>query len=362
MNQKLYDYAGVIHVHSLHSDGMGTMDEIVEAARKVGLDFVMMTDHSSHPHREHKYENFNPFKSREDGYEGWQGNVLMVIGQEITPRYSHYIAFGAKEPIHYYNGTPQQSIDEVNRQGGIGFIAHPDHVGTKKFGVLSYRWVKWGVKNYTGMSIWDLMTDWQEKTESLPSGLFSYFFPGFVLAGPKDVTLKRWDKLCQERKIVGIGESDNHAAKRKVIGFTFTIFHYHRAFKLIRNHVLMKEPFTGDDEEDIQKLFTALKRGNSYVCNDRWHPAKGFEFVIEDDNQMAIPGDSINLNGKLNLKIKVPLRAKVRLIRNGIPAWEGVTEEYSSEIKEKGIYRIEAFQRRKFQWKPWIFSNPIYVQ
>ena len=36
---------GVIHVHSVRSDGRGTPDEIAEAAARAGLKFVVITDH-----------------------------------------------------------------------------------------------------------------------------------------------------------------------------------------------------------------------------------------------------------------------------------------------------------------------------
>jgi hypothetical protein len=32
-------------------------------------------------------------------------------------------------------------------------------------------------------------------------------------------------------------------------------------------------------------------------------------------------------------------------------------------VKEKGVYRVEVFRRLAFfGWRPWIFTNPIYLR
>jgi len=38
---------GVVHVHTTLSDGGGTPEEVVGAARAIGLDFVAITDHNN---------------------------------------------------------------------------------------------------------------------------------------------------------------------------------------------------------------------------------------------------------------------------------------------------------------------------
>ena len=39
----MHDLSCVVHLHSLHSDGTGTVDEIVRAARRAGVDVVLLT-------------------------------------------------------------------------------------------------------------------------------------------------------------------------------------------------------------------------------------------------------------------------------------------------------------------------------
>jgi len=31
-------------------------------------------------------------------------------------------------------------------------------------------------------------------------------------------------------------------------------------------------------------------------------------------------------------------------------------------IDERGIYRVEVYLKRHLKYRPWIFSNPIYVK
>jgi len=39
-----------------------------------------------------------------------------------------------------------------------------------------------------------------------------------------------------------------------------------------------------------------------------------------------------------------------------------VGKELTCGIDEPGIYRVEAYVRKAFKYRPWIFSNPVYVR
>ncbi|HVO68343.1 MAG TPA: CehA/McbA family metallohydrolase [Syntrophales bacterium] len=350
----LYDYTGVIHVHSVYSfDGRISVPDILEAARANGIDFIMLTDHSN-------------VRAREEGFEGWQGDTLLVIGQEIAPRFNHYLAFQINEPIIVTEDAadvdPQVYMNDVQVQGGIGFIAHPDHGGTKLFHVKHYPWINWGVTGYTGMGIWDFMTDWQGTLTGYFKALFSYLFPAFVLKGPKEETLRRWDQLNKDFKVVGIGELDNHDTMKRMMGLNLSVFPFTKAFKLVRTHVLTEGPFTKDDKRDIELLISALKHGRVYVAQEYYHEAKGFSFVVQDNGRSATMGDVFILDGKACLDIMLPTTAKIRIIRGGIPYREEITNNMACSISEKGEYRVEAYLKVFGKYLPWIFSNPIYVK
>ncbi|HAM38919.1 MAG: hypothetical protein A2474_04025 [Elusimicrobia bacterium RIFOXYC2_FULL_34_12] len=326
-------YSGAIHIHSFYSfDGSKKIDYLTKTAKKCGLDYIIINDH---------------FSIEAKKYEGWHDDVLVIVGEEISPRYNHYLAFNIKEPIAVdrdYN-NPQTYIDEVNKQGGFGFIAHPDHAGNKKFGVKDYRWSDWKVKGYTGFCIWDLQNDWQITLKGYPSALLSYLFPARYLRGPKKETLKRWDELNQNQadKKYAIGEIDNHESARRYFGLNFYIFPFEFAFRTIRTHILLNEPFSKDNS-DIIKVYNAIKNGNTYISNDFYHNAKGFEFYKENNH----------------IKVKTPVKSVIRIIKNGKNISEVFSDTMNIEISGKGCYRCECYLK-KYGLRPWIFSNPIFV-
>jgi hypothetical protein len=349
----LYDYTGVIHVHSVYSfDGRISVPDILEAARSNGIDFIMLTDHSD-------------LRAREEGFDGWRGNTLLVIGQEIAPRFNHYLAFQTNTPIviteDQQNIDPQTYMNQVKAQGGIGFIAHPDHGGTKLFHVKHYPWSDWTVSGYTGMGIWDFMTDWQGTLSGYIKALFSFIFPAFFLRGPKKETLQRWDQLNHNFRVVGIGELDNHDTMRTVMGLKFSVFPFAKAFKLVRTHVITERPFTSDDTKDIELLLSALKQGRVYVAQEYYRQAKGFSFTLQDNSQFATMGDEFVLDGEARLTATLPAAAKIRIIRNGKPYREEVTHNLTCNISKEGVYRVEAYLKKFGKYLPWIFSNHIYI-
>ena len=351
---KYYDYTGVIHLHSAFSfDGHVGLDKIIDAAAKNGIDFLMLTDHDH-------------LQARDEGWEGWRGKVLMIVGEEIAPRFNHYLAFNIykpiKSPADEQDMHPQKYIDAVNSSGGFGFIAHPDHEGTKTFHVKHYPWTAWSVDGYAGISIWDFMTDWQSSLRGYLPSLLSFLFPAFFLRGPRRISLERWDALNQKKKIVGIGELDNHGSIVKIGAFKIAALPFNRAFKFIHTHVCTQEPLSGDHQKDIPLLFKALLHGRCYAAMEYFQSAKGFSFFITANNVEYSMGDSLILGEKARMSISFPVSASVRIIRNGALLAEETGKDIILSIREAGVYRVEAYLKRYGKYRPWIFSNPIFVK
>ncbi len=105
----MFQYCGAIHIHSLFSDGTGDLKTIVKAAKKAGLDWVIITDH-------------NTMEAEEGIFDG----VYVIRGEEISPHSeNHYLALGINEVIEPCD-NPQVYVDKVRKLGGFGFSAHPD--------------------------------------------------------------------------------------------------------------------------------------------------------------------------------------------------------------------------------------------
>jgi hypothetical protein len=351
--QNLIDHVGVIHLHSAYSfDGRTPVAEIIRAANKSGLDFLLLTDHST-------------LQARKDGFEGWHDGTLLIVGEEIAPRFNHYLAFQHRESVanaeELPDMPPQTYINRVRNQGGMGFIAHPDHEGAALFHVKHYPWADWSVTGYTGLGIWDFMTDWQNSLSGYLRAILSYAFPAFFLRGPSPNTLARWDAFTQTHRLVGIGELDNHDTLRRILGFNLSIFPYTRVFRLIRTHILTDGPLSGDSRADIATLFDALRNGRAYVALDYYRSSAGFSVFLTEEGRIATMGDTFVLHHSAELKISVPYQARIHIIRNGALYHQATGKECSVMINETGVYRIEAYLKLFSGVHPWIFSNPLYV-
>ena len=111
-NPNLFEYVGVIHIHTTDSDGTKTHDDIIRLGQKYGLDFLLFSDHMI---LEHKKK------------EGWYDKVLVIVGYEHqdSDEKNHYLIFGLKKPLPE-DLKPNLYVQRAKQSGAFGIIAHPD--------------------------------------------------------------------------------------------------------------------------------------------------------------------------------------------------------------------------------------------
>lgn len=343
-----YEYCGIIHIHSKHSDGSGTTKRIVKAAEKVGLDYIIITDHGT-------------LQARDDGTEGWHDDLLVLVGMEMGGYHeSHYLAFGingSARPEESLQGT-EQYIEWVKSHGGIGFAAHPKGLHNTSFDLYLSSWDAWDDPDYTGLEIWSYMRDWADDVKQL-NILSSYFHPEKKIDGPPPEVLKRWDQLCQTRRISGIGGADAHA--HRLIPFNFLKFlSYERVFRGIRTHLLTLSPLSPDLDESRKLVYAALKAGNCFFAHDFLADSTGFNFrAVTDEGQELLMGDEIELKSSVEMEITSPIPADLRLLCNGSLVKRAAgANQLTWKTDEPGVYRVEAHRNDE----PWVFTNPIYLR
>jgi hypothetical protein len=332
----------VVHVHSTHSDGTGTVPEIAAAAARDAADVVLLTDHDT-------------LAARRAGEEGWHGDVLVLVGEEVTPKdRDHFLAFGLDREVSR-NQSAAGIVSDVVSRGGFGFAAHPFSHGSPRFSrVRAMPWTDFDCEQIDGLEVWSFVTDTGEKLESLADAARFVLAPERVLDHPPAHNLAEWDRLCQKRRVVGIAGIDAHQIGIRVgERVPVRLMSYARSFRFLRTHVLCSEPVSGELEHDRDQVFDALRAGRCYMAVESLGPPRGFMFSA---GELPV-GAEAAFDGQ-TLTVTVPKPAKLRLIKDGQPIAEHEGTAFEHRTSEAGVYRVEAHLGDR----TWILSNPIYLR
>ncbi len=346
-----------LHMHTTYSDGTGTHQEIAEAAIESGLDVVITTDH-------------NVYVQGLEGYHQ-QGarRVLLLIGEEVhdparDPQKNHLLVLGAGREMAAFGPKPQNLIDQVQKAGGLAFIAHPFDPELKVFGEEDISWVSWEARGYTGIELWNGFSELKSVVRGKLDGIFYAYFPRYLARGPLPAALKKWDELTTRgQKVVAVGGSDAHALKKRLGPLRRTVFPYTYHFGAVNTHLLVENELTGDLNADRQMVYNALRKGHAFIGYDLPHPTRGFRFTAQGRDGTASIGDEIRLGSGLTMQVRLPAKAECRLLCNGelVRAWKD-REICAHTANRPGVYRVECYTEYLGRQRGWIFSNPIYVR
>jgi len=345
-----YEVSGVIHCHSTYSDGMEPLPVVVAAANRAGAAFLLMTDH----------DTLAPL--HELG-EQWLGDTLLLIGCEISPRHNHYLVYGISAAISPYL-PPHEYTAAVDRQGGIGFLAHPHEVGSPFIGQNSYSWEDWSVTQFTGIEIWNFFSDWIASCRDWRTTLRALLDWRYAVRAPSAQTLALWDEIGRSRRVVGTGGVDAHGIKRRLSGLEVAVHPYEKSFRTIRTHLLLTAPFERDVATDRQLVMEALREGSCFVANHQEGDPIGFTFVGRCEGEWLLMGQEAAHRGvgTVHFSVRIPYsfsaKPVLRLLRDGNVIAETVDCDLQAPDQGPGVYRVEAYRRGR----GWIFSNPIYLR
>ena len=385
-----YRSSGVIHVHSLFSDGTGDVKKISHAAKKAGLDWVIITDHNSM-----------------DIQEGFYDGVCVIRGEEISPQgENHYLALGIKECIE--PKSPHEFIEDVRRQGGFGFAAHPDEgVGVNDNSTLEvprqpirggneeihpspyplpqgarencmleaprqpepscrknkHKPIRWLDKNIIpdGIEIWNWFSEWADNLNdrTIFHLAYAYFFRHKLVKKPNQVTLSWWDELnnLTEKIVPAIGGVDAHALRVTNYIVPVTIFPYEEMFKTITNVITTDEPLSEDFERRKSQILAALRSGNNIIVNrkvDKCIPKIG----IKKKPNSCRCKNIINLDSEPILEVETNKKCKIRVLHNGKEIKCVLSKSLELTLDKIGKYRVEILQGNR----GFTYSNPICVK
>jgi hypothetical protein len=322
----LFDYRGLIHVHSHHSkDSTGTLDDILTAAENAGTDFLIITDHSN---------------MKAKPWEGMHGNMLVLVGAEHSKRDGHLLSIATQN--YFSSKTPMdQLMDAIAKDGGFSIVAHP-HRG------FGSSWERWDIEDkITHMEVHNLSGD---LVDSIPEALLKiHAYPanpyGTIrsLLDRPSTDLAKWDALNKRQKVVGIGSVDAHQK---------WYISYNAPMRMVSTHVLAPSLTK-------EAVYDALRKGRCYIAFEPWGETTGFDFAAENGTGRHEMGDSAPLDGRTVLRASVPAKARIDLYRDGTRIQSLTADRpITIPVQESGSYRIEAFRDGEL----WILSNPIYLK
>lgn len=371
-----------LHVHSHWShDSVGTVDEIVEAARAVGTSVLMFTEHPA--------EHYDFFV---DGNQGVKDGVLMIPGAEMQG----FLVYPRMSLRGVTTTSPQELSDLICGREGQIFVSH-----------LEER-MEWQIRGVTGVEIYNTHADFKDETQMM-SALKNPFkmlqLAGLIQEYPQESFaalqnypadyLKRWDELTQIAPHTGISANDAHQNVGFVIRWTegsrgkledalgekgieldlnalpdienlkknkqpgdviFSLFldRYENSLRHVGTHLLLKDL----TEDSVRECLTA---GRAFVAFDWIADSTGYDFYADLQAIRCEMGEQVTLAPELCLKASAPLPVHWRMIRNGEVVSESDGEALSCNVTKSGVYRCEAWLDVAGTQMIWILSNPIYV-
>jgi len=364
--------AGILHIHTNRSDGLGTTDDVAAAAARAGLKFVVFTDHGD--------------ATRTPDPPTYRSGVLCLDGVEISTSGGHYVAIGMPASPYPLAGEARDVVDDVRRLGGFGIVAHPDSPKRE------LRWRDWslpvdGVELLnpdTGWRVWaqeaagkssaDAPDRWRARGR-LTAALVAYPFrspetiASLMLLGTAAV--EHWAELAAGRRVVAIAGIDAHAridwqGDGADPSRALALPGYEPSFETLSVHITPDGPFTGSAQADAAGLLRAIRNGHLYAAVDGFATPPSFEFSATNDRGTVHEGDVLTTGGPVTLRVRSNAPPSfTATVWNGATVMSADHHEPAFTLTAPagpGVYRVEIRAPGKAHAASWLRSNPIYVR
>ena len=168
----------------------------------------------------------------EDYYKDDGRQTLLLVGEEIhdqtrQPQKNHLLVFGVDRDLAPLAWDLQRLLDNVRQEGGLAFIAHPYDPALPWLGEDEITWVDWEVTGYTGIELWNGMSEFKSLLKTKLHAIYYAFNPRRVARGPESQTLEKWDELLAKgQRVAAIGGTDAHALPGRLGPLRRTVFPY----------------------------------------------------------------------------------------------------------------------------------------
>jgi hypothetical protein len=389
----LTDYRAIFHAHASDSEHTGgTLDEILDDAKRVHVDVVFLSDHPSPPR---------------DFMRGWRGvreGVLFIPGAETK---NGYLLHPDRSVLDRLDAAVPELLAAAIAGSGLAFVSHLEDHDPLTF------------DGATGTEIYNRHADAKDEAASMaalvqwmtePEGVVRLRnaiskHPIEVYAAQQDYPaqyLAAWDRATAAgRRLVGIAANDCHHNQVFVVkkidetsarlGTVVDTDDEMTVFTTATRPRLREMLANRDPGEEIARLDfdpywvsmrfvsthvlapaleeaairEAVRAGHVYVSHDWIADPSGFRFFLAGDGgaPVSILGDETEWRPGARLIAELSLPAHVRLLRDGVEvamAQRALRFEHAAD--KPGVYRVEAWVEIGGELRPWIYSNPIYLR
>ena len=273
---------------------------------------------------------------------------LVLRGAEIRAEEDYVLALGIDSFIDPDGMTFREVTAAVAAQGGVAIGAHPA------------RFRHWDDPNLAGVEVWNLYDEatadrWRYAGLALDILLFYGDYPAEILLGivRHPAALARFDDETRRRRLAAVGTPDAHQNVR-VLGRQLD--RYPLAFRLVTTYLLA-------EDHTKTALLDALRRGRTYFAFDALTPAATFDFRIVDARGATwLMGDEPAAARDQTLHVFAPHRGRITVVRDGRVIGQADAARLALPVDGPGVYRAEVALQVQGRWRPWIYSNPIYVR
>ena len=354
--------AGIVHVHTVRSDGRGTPDEIAAAAARTGVKFVVFTDHGD--------------ATRTPDAPVYRAGVLCLDAVEISTTGGHYLAVDMPPAPYPLGGEARDVVEDVRRLGGFGIVAHPDSPK------LDLRWREWtapfdAIEWINPDTSWRLHAQgpgWRSRF-SLVEALVDYpFRPGETIAHllvGSSSAISRWPSLAERRRVVGLAGVDAHAklalrtADAGESRLSLPLPSYEASFRTLSVHVRPERPLSGDAAADAALLMRSIRAGHLYSAIDGLASPAAFEFTATNIHGTVREGSELGVGGAVTLRVRsnAPPEFTTTIWKDSsILTTDHHDQDFTFQTSDApAMYRVE-IRASSPDRVAWITSNPIYVR
>ncbi len=348
---------------------------MAEAARAVGLDFVILTDHRTDDSPDSLW--YVPAR--------YEQGVLLVRGQEISlgSDVGRLLVFGLDTAVTRWDGGLEALARRLAESGATAIVAHSRSPRERD---------SWRPRDTPGIVGWEVfdLADIGRRRLAGPWVAYHLLALGAsATIGRGDASLWRlyregfaqpavaaFDSLYGQRRLTALAGLDVHP-KRRIAGRLFPP--YAPFFGSLVNHVAVDAPLPPQADEATALLAAGLRGGGAYISFGNAADARGFTASLA---RSAVGPARVSLEGAVvageavwesGLVVRAGFpdrrveRLLYRVVRDGAAANWVRGPELAWPVPAPGDYRVEVYRYTlrvgPLHWnlRPWIFANPLQV-